>query len=178
MLVTHRPPRELRLESVLLKSNDFLAEVTDLADLVRAFSQHRVSYLVVGGYAVGIHARPRATKDLDLWLESSAENRERVAQALAAFGAPNTVAESLRKAKDDEIVWFGRPPNRVDLLLHLPGVEFEQAIKRAIYVRSGHERIPVIGAKDLMRNKRAVGRDQDLVDEKNIRRALKLCQKD
>jgi hypothetical protein len=115
----------------------------DLADFVRTLSRHGVAYMVVGGHAVGFHSKPRATKDLDVWIDKSPENRKRIAVALAAYGARRQIAEHVLTAAEDEIVWFGRPPNRVDIILTLPGVEFAEARARACSVPSGGEEIPI-----------------------------------
>ncbi len=92
--------------------------------LFSAFADHGVRYLLVGGHAVAAHGRPRATKDVDLWIEPSRENVERVCQALLRFGAPREIADALRGAKPNEIVWMGRVPMRIDFLQALPGVDF------------------------------------------------------
>jgi hypothetical protein len=102
--------------------------------MLAAFGDARVRYLIVGGHAVGVHARPRATKDLDLWLEAEPENVRRACGALRTFGVPASIVEELRAATPDEIVWLGRAPARVDLLLRLPGVEFAVAWPRRVDV--------------------------------------------
>src|SRR5271165_6092902 len=96
----------------------------DLVAMLSAFAEERVRYLVVGGHAVGVHARPRATKDLDVWLDATRENVARACAALRVFGAPSHIIEDLRGAAPSEIVWMGRAPARVDLLLSIPAVEF------------------------------------------------------
>ncbi|MCB9709230.1 MAG: hypothetical protein H6714_10620 [Myxococcales bacterium] len=152
--------------------NDYLSSAPDLADFVRLLSRRGVNYLVVGGHAVGFHSSPRATKDLDIWLEPSEQNRQRLVMALEEYGAPPQVAAHLLSAKSSEIVWFGRPPNRIDLMQTLPGVDFEHAAKRAVYADSGDQKIPVIGIEDLIQNKQIVGRDRDKLDVKHLRRAI------
>ncbi len=92
--------------------------------MLTAFADSRVRYPVVGGHAVGVHARPRTTKDLDIWLDAAPENIARACAALRAFGVPEALGEDLRTASPDEIVWMGRPPARVDLLMTIPGVAF------------------------------------------------------
>ena len=143
----------------------------DLAAMLSAFGAARVRYLIVGGHAVGVHARPRTTKDLDLWLDPNAENIARACDALAAFGAPPSIVDALRTASSDEIVWMGRVPARVDLLLSIPGVEFASAWPRRVVVELGGARAQVIGREDLIANKRAVGRPQDKRDVRALERA-------
>lgn len=141
----------------------------DLIDLLGEFAAAGVRYLVVGGHAFGAHARPRATKDLDLWLEPSPENRARAAEALRAFRVPPSVIDDLAAAAADEIVWFGTPPGRVDMLLQLPALEFETAWANRLELDLGEVKVPVIGREDLIRNKEAVGRPQDRRDVRELR---------
>lgn len=92
---------------------------SDFSDLVAAFEAEGVEYLIVGGYAVGAHARPRATKDLDLWI-GGGENLERVARALRNFGLPDAFVDTARTLGEGEALFFGTPPVRVDLLRSRP----------------------------------------------------------
>jgi len=142
----------------------------DLAAMLSAFASQKVRYLVVGGHAVGVHARPRSTKDLDIWLDADPENMARACAALDHFGIPPSIIEHLRTARPDEIVWMGRVPARVDLLLTIPGVTFSQAWTRRIVLEIEGTPVNVIGRDDLVANKRATGRPQDLRDAKMLER--------
>jgi hypothetical protein len=144
----------------------------DFADLLAAFAASEVRYLVIGGYAVGVHDRPRTTKDLDILLDGTFENIERACRALVEFGAPESVISDLRSATATEIVWWGAPPLRIDFLRQAPGVEFESAYSRRNRVRLGEVDADVIGLSDLIAAKRAAGRDQDLLDAKRLERRL------
>ena len=136
----------------------------DFLDLLIALSDAEARFLVVGGYAVGVHGHPRATKDLDIWVEPSIENAERVIAALEAFVAPlgDLTAEDL--ATPGVGFMMGRPPSRIDILTRLVGVEFEAAWTRRVSRRFGNLECPVISLADLIVNKRAAGRPQDLAD--------------
>lgn len=127
-------------------------------------------YLLVGGYAVAFHARPRFTKDLDLWIDRSPANAARVWKALASFGAPlqDLRPEDLTRA---EVVFqIGVPPNRIDILTDLPGVDFEAAWPHSVPTTYGDCAIQVLARADLIRNKRLVGRPQDLIDVEELER--------
>lgn len=126
----------------------------DFRDLLTAFGEAGVRYLVVGGYAVGYHHRPRATKDLDLWVDSSLDNRERIAAALATFGVPPGLLEQVRSMQPDEIVYFGKPPLRVDLIASLSGLDFDDAFQRRITVPWEGVAVNVVGKADLIASKR------------------------
>ncbi len=143
----------------------------DLLVMLSAFASESVRYLVIGGHAVGVHARPRSTKDLDVWLDGAPANVARACTALAGFGVPPSIVEDLRGARPDEIVWMGRAPARVDFLLTIPAVTFSSAWSRRTVVDVEGVAINVIGREDLLANKRAVGRPQDLRDARAIERA-------
>jgi hypothetical protein len=142
----------------------------DLVAVLAAFGAERVRYLVVGGHAVGVHARPRSTKDLDLWLDHEPKNVARACRALARFGAPAHIVEAVRTATLDEIVWMGRAPARIDFLFAIPGVSFDTAWSRRIEVETDGVSVHVIGRAELLENKRATGRAQDKRDVRAIER--------
>jgi hypothetical protein len=142
----------------------------DFIEMLSAFAAADVRYLVVGGHAVSLHARPRSTKDLDLWLDAAAENIERACAALRSFGVPPDLVRELRAARPDEIVWMGRAPLRVDFLQTIPGVDFSDAWRRRVDTEIEGVRICFIGRDDLIANKRAVGRPQDLRDVRALER--------
>ena len=136
----------------------------DFRDILAAFIDARVEFLVVGGYAMAAHRLPRATKDLDLWVRPSSENAARVLQALDVFGAPRHDLTAADLVVDGTIYQVGVPPNRVDVITTVDGVQFAEAWRdRADIVVDGLH-IPVIGRRHLIANKRTVGRPQDLVD--------------
>ena len=143
----------------------------DFKDLLAEFARSKVSYALLGGYAVGYHAKPRATKDLDLLLSGLGDNLERAASALAAFGAPALVVQSVRSLGVTEIAYLGAPPVRVDLLRSADGIETEAVISRAEQAVIDGVAIPIISLDDLLANKRAAGRTQDLADVEALERA-------
>ena len=144
---------------------------TDFADLLAAFAAASVRYLVIGGYAVGYHDRPRTTKDLDVLIDSDADNVTRVCEALRSFGAPSNVISDLASSSTDEIVWMGTPPLRVDFLKHAPGIDFPTAWERRIVDDWNGVSVFIVSFDDLLNAKRAAGREQDLIDARNLERA-------
>jgi hypothetical protein len=143
----------------------------DFVDLLLAFGRADVRYLIIGGYAVGYHDRPRTTKDLDLLLDPASDNIHRASRALLDFGAPAEIAAHLEAAVADEVVWMGHPPIRVDLLKDAPGVDFAAAWTRRVNTVWNGVAVTLIGRDDLIRSKRASGREQDLIDARNLERA-------
>src|ERR1700729_766273 len=109
----------------------------DLVEMLSVFADAGVRYLVIGGHAVSLHARPRTTKDLDLWLDAAPENIGRACAALRRFGVPESIVAELRSARPDEIVWMGRVPSRIDFLQTVPGLEFEASWDRRATVDVG-----------------------------------------
>jgi hypothetical protein len=142
----------------------------DFEDLIAAFVSADVEHMIIGGYAVGFHGVPRTTKDLDVMIGGGA-NLDRVARALEAFGMSADFADGARRLKDDEVMWFGRPPLRVDLLRSAAGLKFDEAYPRAERVLVGDALSAVIGFGDLIKNKKAAGRPQDLADVQRLERA-------
>lgn len=136
----------------------------DFADLLAAFAKHKVRYLIIGGYAVALHGKPRFTKDLDIWIGDSGDNRQRAAAAVADFGAPPFIVASLAESSADDVVWFGSPPLRVDILQKVPGVEFTESWNRRAVMRLGELDVDVLNLAELIASKRAAGRPQDLLD--------------
>jgi hypothetical protein len=137
---------------------------SDFRELLEEFARERVEHVVIGGYAFAYHVEPRATKDLDVFLEGSGENRERAARALARYGAPQNVVEATRNLAESEIVYLGRPPLRVDLLRAIDGVTAADVLRNAVATTWDGTPIRVIALGDLIANKRAAGRPQDLAD--------------
>jgi hypothetical protein len=136
----------------------------DFKDLLAVFAAHQVDYLVVDGYAVGFHARPRFTKDMDLWVGNRPDNIVRVRSALEAFGAPAAMLVQIESALDEEVLWMGVPPLRIDIVKGVPGGDFSQCHARRILATWDDVPVSIIAKDDLIVIKRASGRPQDLVD--------------
>ncbi|QNI31115.1 hypothetical protein H7849_18705 [Alloacidobacterium dinghuense] len=141
----------------------------DLKDLLLAFNDQHVRYLIVGGYAFGVHAEPRATKDLDIFISPDADNSESVFRALMQYGAP-LQGLSPQDFSDGSTFQIGQPPARIDLLQHIDGITFEEAWSHRIEgMIDGDIPAAVISRDDLIRNKLARGREQDMLDVKRLR---------
>jgi hypothetical protein len=137
----------------------------DQRDLLLAFNEQQVKYLVVGGYALGRYTEPRVTKDLDLFVEISEENATRIFTALAVYGAP--LAGLTPKDFQDPYSGYqlGLPPSQVDVIFAISAVSFEEAWRDSVLGETG-DGIPVryISSEHFIRNKTAAGRLQDLAD--------------
>lgn len=142
----------------------------DFLDLLREFASAEVRSLVVGGYAVGAHGHPRATKDLDVWVDASPDNAPRVIAALRAFGAPLMGLSVADLSAPGKGLIIGVPPMRIDIITAIDGITFEQAWPHRVLLRLDTVETYVIGRDDLLTNKRASGRAQDLADVEALER--------
>ncbi|HEY3885195.1 MAG TPA: hypothetical protein VGL62_08305 [Vicinamibacterales bacterium] len=140
----------------------------DFLDLLRAFADHSVGFLIVGGYALGIHGRPRATGDLDVWVDPTAENAIRVMSALKQFGAPLEQISAEDLSRPGVVFQMGLPPFRIDVLTELSGVVFADAWATRLQAPFGPITAPFIGRDAFIKNKRATGRARDLADIESL----------
>ena len=144
---------------------------------LRAFNANAVKYLIIGAHVFGVHAQPRATRDLDLFIRSDNANAKAVFKALAEFGAPMGGISPADFA-DGSIFQIGQPPDRIDILQQIDGVTFDEAWENRIE-GSIDDEIPasVISREDLIRNKLASGREQDILDVKVLRKVAQTTKK-
>jgi hypothetical protein len=136
----------------------------DFVDLLRAFADADVRFVIVGAYALAVHGRPRATGDLDVWIDATPENAPRVMKALAAFGAPVAEITEADFTHPGVVYQIGVPPGRIDILTELTGLAFEQAWSNRIRRPFGELEVDFIDRASFLRNKRATGRLKDLSD--------------
>lgn len=142
----------------------------DLREFVELFNSNKVEYLVVGAFAVAFHGFPRYTADLDLLVNPTVENADRVLRALSQFGFSSLGIKVQDLTSYGMIVQLGVKPNRIDLLTAISGVTFEDAW---MHRRDGElEGVPVqfIGLNDLLRNKEQTGRAKDRGDAEELRK--------
>ena len=147
----------------------------DFRDILFELLSARARFLVVGAHAVAVHGIPRATGDLDIWIDSEPDNVSRVWTALVRFGAP---VEALGVTERDlahpgMIVQLGLPPRRIDILTTVTGVAFEAAWNSRITRQADDLEVPFIGRSALLENKRATGRPKDFADIDALERAAR-----
>lgn len=144
----------------------------DFLDLLQLLLKAGARFLVVGAHAMAVHGVPRATGDLDIWVDSEPANARLVWEALLAFGAPVSHAGIVREDLEQPgiVIQIGQPPRRIDLLTGISGVTFADAWPNRVLQTVGALPIPFLGHGDLIRNKGASGRPKDLVDLDLLRR--------
>ncbi len=136
----------------------------DLIDLLGALNAEGAEYLLVGAYAFAFHGRARATKDVDVFVGSDSQNAQRVWKALVRFGAPLTDLQASDLATPGTFFVMGRAPNQIDIITSIDGVTFEQAWVTRIQSTYGGVPVSYIAKPELIANKRAAARPQDLAD--------------
>ena len=136
----------------------------DFLDLLRTFIDHDVRFLIVGAYALGVHGRPRATGDLDVWVDATPENAANIMRALEQFGAPLGQVSADDFSRPGIVFQMGLPPLRIDVLTELTGLTFDEAWPGRISAGFGPLTVDVLGREAFIKNKRATGRVRDLGD--------------
>ena len=141
----------------------------DFKEFVELLNRHEIEYLIVGGYALGIHGYPRYTGDLDVWINPTAENARKMVNVMGEFGFASLGLTEKDFAKSDNIIQMGNPPVRIDVLTNPDGVDFDECWKNKIVVDYRGTPMTVIGYEDFKKNKRASGRVRDKQDLDNLR---------
>lgn len=136
----------------------------DFKDIISEFLAAGVRFLVVGAHALAAHGIPRATGDIDLWVEPTQQNARRVLQALTAFGAPVSDISQDDFTREGTVFQMGVPPFRIDILTEIDGTKFEPAWQAKAEITLEGLTFPVLGRESLIKNKRASGRPKDLAD--------------
>lgn len=138
----------------------------DALELIEALKQAGADFMIVGGHALAVHGHVRATLDVDIFLDATPQNAQRIIEALRSWGAPLEAHGVTPKAFSEpgSVYQLGLPPKRIDLLTSIDGVRFEEARSEVVWVELSGKSMPVIGKSALKTNKRAAGRLQDLAD--------------
>jgi hypothetical protein len=139
--------------------------IQDFEDLLSILGKHRVRYLIIGGLAFIYHAKPRYTKDMDLWIDPSRENVKRANAALAEFGSPHL----LNPDADEEILQLGVAPDRIDLLRAIKGARFATAWKNRIRAKYGKANANWIDLNSLLRIKNQINHPRHQDDVRVLR---------
>ncbi len=140
----------------------------DLREFVALLNARGVKYVIVGGYAVAFHGRPRFTGDIDIFFENSADNGARIVDTLNAFGfgelkvAPNDLCQN------DLVLQLGFPPNRIDLMTCIDALKFDQVWAARVPATMDDLPVNFISRELLIQNKMATGRLKDMADAQEL----------
>lgn len=140
----------------------------DFKEFVILLNEKKIDYLIVGGYAVGVHGYPRYTGDIDIWVKVSDENADKMVSVLDEFGFSSYNLTKADFLNLNNVIQLGHPPVRIDIMMSVDGVSFEEAYPNKVIMNIDGLEINFIGIDDLIANKRATGRGKDLLDIKNL----------
>ncbi len=140
----------------------------DFVDLLRLFDRNRVKYCVIGAYALAFYATPRYTKDLDILVEPSINNSKKIIKSLVEFGFGSLNLSAKDFSRKCTIVQLGYEPVRIDLITSIAGVSFRKVWQNKGLGKFGRQKFFIIGLNELIANKKATRRKQDLIDLKTL----------
>ena len=150
----------------------------DFKEFIELLNAHQVEYLIVGGYALAFHGHPRYTKDIDVWIATNPENALRMLNVLKDFGFASLSLTQQDFLEQDNIIQLGFPPNRIDILTSVDGIQFADSISESSIIKVDGIAIHLIGIHKLIENKTASGRLQDLADVEKLQALLNEQDKD
>jgi predicted nucleotidyltransferase len=140
----------------------------DFKEFFQLLNANEVRYLVIGGYAVAYHGYPRYTKDVEIWIWMDEENAKRVVKTLKDFGFESLELDVEDFLETDTIIQLGYAPNRIDLIMGVPGVEFDECYESRIDEEIDGVEVKFIDLENLKKSKQTAGRAQDIADIKNL----------
>ena len=140
----------------------------DFREFIELLNSNNVKYLVVGGYAVAFHGYPRYTKNMDIWIWINENNAKQLIKTLEEFGFSSLGLKKEDFLKPEYVIQLGYPPNRIDILTKISGLEFEKCYKSRIKTNMDGITIDFINLENLKKNKKAIGRFKDLADLENL----------
>jgi len=136
----------------------------DFKEFIQLLNEHEVEYLVVGGYALAFHGYPRFTQDIDFWIWTDRDNVNKIIAVLKEFGFSSLNLNEEDFLDDENVIQLGYPPNRIDLITQIDGVDFKDAFLKKVIFKGDNTDINFIGIDELIQNKKVSGRLQDLAD--------------
>ena len=136
----------------------------DFKELLELFNRHRVRYLIIGAFAVAFHGRPRYTKDMDILVEPSQANAEKIVRVLERFGFKSLSLQAADFTKRKNVIQLGYEPVRVDLITEITGFHFDKLWRNRRKGEYGDIRVNFVGFEDLIKMKRQAKREYDLWD--------------
>jgi predicted nucleotidyltransferase len=145
----------------------------DFEDFIQFLNQYEVDYMIVGGYAMAFHGSPRYTGDLDIWIDISESNAEKILLVIQAFGFSSLGFKKEDFLKENLINQIGYPPLRIDILTNIDGIDFKEAYTQKQVIEIEDLKANYIGLRDLIQNKKTSGREKDIIDVKTLQKKQK-----
>ena len=126
----------------------------DFREFIQLLNENQVKYLVIGGYAVAIHGHPRYTKDIDIWVEMSKDNAQKMLRALAEFGFGSLGLAESDFQTPDQIIQLGYPPSRIDLITTPDGIDFDACYQSKLEIVIDNINVKFIDLENLKKIKK------------------------
>lgn len=142
----------------------------DFRDFLNAFNNNGVQYILVGGFSVILHGYPRTTGDMDIWVDRTFDNYQKIRKAFNEFGMSvfDMTEENFLTHPNWDVFTFGKPPVAIDIMVKVKGLNFEDCFKRAVHFQDNELSIRTIHKDDLIKAKKAAGRSKDINDLENL----------
>jgi predicted nucleotidyltransferase len=140
----------------------------DFKEFLKLLKEYKVRYLLIGGYAVGFHGYPRATADMDIWVDIHPENANKLVKVLKEFGFDLPELSPQLFLQKNQVIRMGVPPVKLEITTSISGVEFEACYKKRVVAELDGVEVNLIGLNDLKINKKASGRSKDIADLENL----------
>lgn len=140
----------------------------DFSEFLKLLLKHKVRFLIVGGYAVAFHGYSRYTGDIDIWVETTPENADRLIKAMNIFGMTDPLLTRELLTQVDQVIRMGLEPTRIEILTGISGVIFNQCFQNKLLYQVDELELPFLSLNDLRKNKKASGRTKDLLDLENL----------
>ncbi len=140
----------------------------DFQDFIELLNKFQVKYMIVGAHALAFHGKPRHTGDLDIWIQPSDENSDKMLLVLKEFGFGSLGLTKKDFLKENYVTQLGYPPLRIDILNSISGVSFDEAFSNSLITQVDQLNIVYIGLSDLIKNKTSTGRKQDIADVESL----------
>ncbi len=141
----------------------------DYKEMLQILLEENVKFIIVGAYALAVYGYPRATGDIDIWIEAEKDNSKKIINSLIKFGAPLENITEKDFQQEDVIFQIGVAPRRIDIITSIDGVEFDEAYKDKIIIEINGLKIPILSFEKLIKNKESTGREKDKLDAKMLR---------
>jgi hypothetical protein len=145
----------------------------DFIDFIDLLNRFKIDYMVVGAHALAFHGKPRHTGDLDIWIKPSSDNANKMVLVLKEFGFGSLALSPSDFLKENYVTQLGYPPLRIDILNSISGVSFDEALANSLTTKVDDLDIIYIGLLELIQNKVATGRKQDLADIESLEKLKK-----
>jgi len=140
----------------------------DYKDMLQVLLKHKVKFIVVGAYAMAVYGYPRATGDIDIWVEASLENSRKIYWSLSEFGAPLRDITEDTFCEEGIVFQIGVAPRRIDIITKIDGVNFKQAYTDKQEIEIEDILVPFLSKEDLVKNKESTGRKKDKLDARYL----------